>query len=430
MWEVLKLIFTGRNRFASGGLVLMILGGLGVYLHALPRSFWNWFVQQTTMMITVKEDDAAFFWVKEWFLDQEFLTRVRRLDLDTTLRGEHIAMIPAPGRHWFWRGGRLYRVLFRRSEEAKNRVARRAESFTFWTVGRRQSILREFVDDVAASHRKRARDRSCLYLCDGGWDRSIAYTPRWLGSVILPEGARACLLRDVKRFKESRDRYRKLGIPYHRGYLFYGPPGTGKTSLVSALAAEFHMSIYAMNLTAFTDRSLINAMNDIPANSVVLFEDIDCMKAGKARANLNESAHNSSRPAWKRERGDRLGVTLSGLLNVLDGFHAPDGVLFLMTSNQIDTLDAALPRPGRIDYRLFLGPATANQKLELYRRFFPGRSELEAAAFVDLHAAAMTMAEFQGLLLKHEAAPEEIASEPKVKTGITESETVEEAVIR
>jgi chaperone BCS1 len=61
----------------------------------------------------------------------------------------------------------------------------------------------------------------------------------------------------------------------------------------------------------------------------------------------------------KNEVADRLGVTLSGLLNVLDGFHAPETVLFVMTSNQIEDLDAALLRPGRIDYRLYMGAANA-----------------------------------------------------------------------
>ncbi len=36
---------------------------------------------------------------------------------------------------------------------------------------------------------------------------------------------------------------------------------------------------------------------------------------------------------------------------------------------------------------------------ELYRRFFPQRSELEAHAFVDASRSAETMAEFQELLL-------------------------------
>src|SRR5207344_2342667 len=103
-------------------------------------------------------------------------------------------------------------------------------------------------------------------------------------------------------------------------------------------------------------------------------------------------------------REDRNGVTLSGLLNALDGFSAPDNVLFVMTSNQIEALDPALLRPGRIDYRLYLGPASEEQKTELYRRFFPQASMVEAQLFVDCHPEAQTMAEFQGLLLGLEEA--------------------------
>ena len=85
-------------------------------------------------------------------------------------------------------------------------------------------------------------------------------------------------------------------------------------------------------------------------------------------------------------------------LNVLDYFHAPTGVLFVMTTNHVERLDPALLRPGRIDYRLYLGNASIHQKVELYRRFFPDTSEMEAREFVEA-SPAETMAEFQGLLL-------------------------------
>ena len=141
-------------------------------------------------------------------------------------------------------------------------------------------------------------------------------------------------------------------------------------------------------------------MNEVEQNSVILFEDIDCMKSGDARSNTELAAARSG-PAPTKE--DRTGVTLSGLLNALDGFSAPDNVLFIMTSNQIEALDPALLRPGRIDYRLYLGHATEYQKIELYRRFFPQASRFEAELFVESNAAVKTMAEFQGLLLGLEA---------------------------
>jgi len=139
---------------------------------------------------------------------------------------------------------------------------------------------------------------------------------------------------------------------------------------------------------------------DLSENSVILFEDIDCMKAGNRRPDL--PAFKPAKVATATEdantASERSGVTLSGLLNVLDGFHAPSNVVFVMTTNAVDALDPALLRPGRIDYKLYLGEAAESQKADLYRRFFPEASEAEARAFVEAHAVD-TMAEFQGVLL-------------------------------
>jgi chaperone BCS1 len=402
MIEFLKNILSGHNQIASGGLLLMIIGGLGVYMRAVPESLWEWFVCQTTMMITVKDDDAAFVWVKEWFLEQAFLKRIRRVDLDTTLRGEALALIPAPGRHWFWHAGRPFTVQFYRSQETRGRSLKRDESLTFRTIGRSQGFLKRFVDEVVACHEKNLRLQSSLFVYDEYWTRVLGYVPRSLESVILKPGEKNHLIQDVEKFKTSKKRYSDLGVPYHRGYLLHGPPGTGKTSLVSALAQRFGMSIYAINLNEFSDRALIKAINEVPQNSVILFEDIDCMSSGKARVAPGEwpSRKGLRNSEDKDEILGMLGVTLSGLLNVLDGFSAPENVLFVMTTNRFEILDRALLRPGRIDYQLYMGTASEEQKMELYRRFFPSASELDAQEFVETHISAETMAEFQGLLLE------------------------------
>src|SRR5436853_6399185 len=112
------------------------------------------------------------------------------------------------------------------------------------------------------------------------------------------------------------------------------------------------------------------------------------MNSSKARLPSNPSTIDRTQTLDDKENvADRNGVTLSGLLNVLDGFYAPANVLFVMTTNKIEALDPALLRPGRIDYKLLMGNATSSQKLELYRRFFPEVSEREAVAFVESHFA-------------------------------------------
>lgn len=141
-------------------------------------------------------------------------------------------------------------------------------------------------------------------------------------------------------------------------------------------------------------------MNQVPANSVLLFEDIDCMRGSQSRSDEDSDGKKGTvAAATKDNTSSQNGVTLSGLLNVLDGFHAPTGVLFVMTTNHVEKLDPALLRPGRIDYKLYLGKATDRQKVELYRRFFQESSESEAREFVEASRSAETMAEFQGLLL-------------------------------
>jgi len=424
MSEFLKHVWSGQNQFASGGLLLMLVGSVGALARELPGEIWEWLVQQTTMMVTVKDDDSAFAWVKEWFLEQQFLKRVRRVDLDTTLRGAEMALIPAPGRHLFWRDGRPFWVWFYRSEEGKGYRARRVESLAFRTIGRDQAFLKRFVDDVVACHHRKATVASHLHVYEDGWTYVSAYSPRLLDSVILKPGEKEHLIEDLERFRNSRARYRRLGVPYHRGYLLYGPPGTGKTSLVSAVAANFGLSIYVVNLTEFNDRSLKSAMNDVPENSLILFEDIDCMKAGHRRAESKpgqDQRGNSVVAASGEEKAAASnGVTLSGLLNVLDGFHAPENVVYVMTTNKVEALDPALLRPGRIDYRLYMGEAAESQRIELYRRFFPNATEPEAREFAQAHCAE-TMAEFQGLLLALELAwdvPEPVSpSEELVGAG-------------
>src|ERR1019366_9509697 len=213
------------------------------------------------------------------------------------------------------------------------------------TVVRSQEFLRRFVNEVIASHEKTLCLNSSLFVFDEYWTRVQGYVPRLLESVILKGDEKDRLVQDIAKFKASRKRYSDLGVPYHRGYLLYGPPGTGKTSFVSGLSQRFGMSIYLINLNEFNDRTLVKAVNDVPQNSVILFEDIDCMSTGKDQAGSDS----------KDPSAVMMSVTLSGLLNVLDGFSAPENVLFVMTTNHFEVLDPALLRPGRIDYRLYMG---------------------------------------------------------------------------
>jgi len=85
------------------------------------------------------------------------------------------------------------------------------------------------------------------------------------------------------------------------------------------------------------DDGLNRALNDAPANSIILLEDIDGIFAGR------EEVSKESRRRHRRR------VTFAGLLNALDGVRSQEGRILFMTSNHREKLDPALLREGRCD---------------------------------------------------------------------------------
>ena len=75
------------------------------------------------------------------------------------------------------------------------------------------------------------------------------------------------------------------------------------------------MSIYAINLNEFNDRTLAKAVNEVPQNSVILFEDIDCMSSGKARVAAGEWT--SSRNLTGADEKDTISAMMGVTLNLL-----------------------------------------------------------------------------------------------------------------
>lgn len=149
---------------------------------------------------------------------------------------------------------------------------------------------------------------------------------------------------DVDNFQKSEDKYHRLGIKYKRTYLFYGPAGTGKSSLVTAMSNHTRRNILNINISKdMTDATLIKIIAGRPDNCIILFEDIDCLFSDLKR---NDKP---TKDVKTNEKPNENRVTLSCILNILDGAYTPDNVIFILTTNHIDKLDAAIKRDGRTD---------------------------------------------------------------------------------
>jgi len=177
-------------------------------------------------------------------------------------------------------------------------------------------------------------------------------------------------------FTNHPEWYMERGIPHSLGVLLHGLPGAGKTSTIKAIAADTNRHIFNLSLRAFTtqkqmDQLFYNEMvyvqdegtthiYRIPINRrVYVIEDIDC---------LTDVVRD--REFFPREEPTDNRITLSYLLNLLDGVLETPGRILVITTNFPENLDRALVRPGRIDVRIEFGNADRALIAEMVGRFY------------------------------------------------------------
>lgn len=223
------------------------------------------------------------------------------------------------------------------------------------------------------------------------WTTQPSNNKRKVDTIILKNGLKKEIMSDLDLFLHSEDWYNVRDIPYTRGYLFYGPPGTGKTSMIKGLSTYCRRHIHYLVLNDIKDDTeLINLMKDIDYHeTIVVIEDIDCtiesIKSRQTPTDSSTQSPSSSSSITIRQSSvpqcstgtvsesptnDVNKLTLSGLLNVIDGIFNHDGRILIMTTNHPEILDKALIRPGRIDRKFFFENCDKKQIGDLFEMFF------------------------------------------------------------
>ena len=216
----------------------------------------------------------------------------------------------------------------------------------------------------------------------------------------------------MRNFLAEREWYVKRGVPSGRKYLFHGPPGNGKTSIIGAIAGELGLNLYVLNLagTGIDDSGLASLARNVRPKSLLLLEDVDAAvpsrvnvetetKQARVQPSPPIAATTCDEPISEEEKEPK-GITLSGLLNILDGVLTPDGIMVIMTTNRLNVLDPALVRPGRVDLKVEFPFATRKQILQSFTWFYPDRSEQAAQNFADQFTSTVSMATVQQKLME------------------------------
>lgn len=213
-----------------------------------------------------------------------------------------------------------------------------------------------------------------LYFNEGCyWERGGQRKKRRIENLYMSKGIKEDMIKKVKNFK-SKDtiaRYERFGIPHKFVVLLHGLPGTGKTSLVKAVASELNMSISSLTFNDKLDDSGMRIlMKRLVKNTILLIEDMDCLFKDRKK---NDEFKNK--------------LTLSGILNSLDGLSAADHMVVFITTNYKDNLyDEALIRPGRIDHFIEFEYIKKEQIIEMYKVFMENAySEDKMEEFVNTY---------------------------------------------
>ncbi|KAI6157900.1 hypothetical protein BKA82DRAFT_258241 [Pisolithus tinctorius] len=402
------------------GMKLVVLGGTVETARRVSSSAWSHFVNSFFLTAHFSEEDYPYDWLMlwlsrrpEWQRSREFETTTRTStpgfsgsrasdnsfgdeddeDDDNSPPGKvktRVVFQPtADTTHTIYYRGHWLRV--RRSKKTDGSGC---EVLSISVVARNNNILKQLVLQAKKEYEAEAVHRVQIYFADshGSWRWTDSRHKRPMSSIVLNPGVKEMLLSDARDFLKSEKWYADRGIPFRRGYLLHGVPGSGKSSLIHAIAGELMLDIYVVSLSSswISDSTLTTLMGRVPARCVVLLEDLDAaftrsVTRDKSSNGTPESSSNNSDeeqqptvPTSTSRRGrhkDNLSdvntLSLSGLLNALDGVAAAEGRILFATTNHLERLDPALSRPGRMDVWIEFKNASKWQAEALFRNFFP-----------------------------------------------------------
>ena len=391
------LAMTRENQFLAAGLSMYGLAVLTYILRDIPRKVFEFIYSQSITTISVDNSGAALNitrfnsiilfingcsgrnFTRHFKLRSSIFYDVSDIRENDDIEKE---IQLGDGIHFFINQGRLFWV--RRYKLDSNGTEREKAGITIYTFGRNRAALVNLID--AALPVFKEKNHVSLYRpCGSGWDRRCNIVPRSMDSIAAKQELKDELIQSVQEFLDSEAWYIEKGITYKEVHVFHGPTGTGKTSLIRAIATLFKLPIFEVDLSSVSNSSLLSLLDGLPKRCICLIEDFDSSGATKKRAKL-EAVQNDSETKLvdKDNKGDNVSpladlnldmLTISGLLNALDGISGPSGVIYFLSTNSIDNIDPAILRKGRTDWLRYIG-AIGDEEIKNYIRFISPTYEI------------------------------------------------------
>ncbi|GJE98557.1 P-loop containing nucleoside triphosphate hydrolase protein [Phanerochaete sordida] len=379
-------------------LKLLVIGGLIETCRRLCMQSWTAFIESFWITACFEERDVSYTWLLFWLSKQPTWSRARCINVSTRSFGVNSPVVVLPGdeneaagrkicylpsfarTYTLWYQGRYVNVT--RSEVTEGAYHTK-ETLEISIFARDHAVLNSLLMEAKKAYIAAEEHTISIYVSEssGSW-RNVASRPkRPLRSIVLDPGVKDLLLDDARDFLNSKDWYAERGIPFRRGYLLYGAPGSGKTSMIHSLAGELGLDVYVVSLArvGLDDTGLGALLADLPERCIALMEDIDAAFTHGLTRDVDPASPSPSSPDGPSDTRKHSApapaapvsrVTLSGLLNALDGVGAQEGRILYATTNRYGALDPALCRPGRMDLHVEFRLASRYQARELFKCFY------------------------------------------------------------
>ncbi|OAA71710.1 bcs1 [Akanthomyces lecanii RCEF 1005] len=399
-----QLLAWGINGYGPLMLVFGLVAILRSYAYQAQAWFIAYFTTTTSVESTNEMYDMLMAWVSSHGLNEAARSRLARVGV-TWADQRHDSSGPIKKSISLspWEGSFPFRfknhILYYRTETVVTAYSKK-ETISITCIGRSGDILNDLLDQCRLEYLHKNEGSISIFENHGEfWKKRATKEIRPLSTVMLPERHKEALINDVREFvdPETREWYRQKKFAYRRGYLFYGPPGTGKSSLSSAVAGEFGLDIYIVNIPGIDDQTLTRLFNSLPDKCLVLLEDIDA-------AGIKRSA------SVEGQKEPKQSLSLSGLLNELDGVASQEGRLLIMTTNYINLLDDALIREGRIDLKVEFSLANSVTTANLFKFMYEPVVGAKPLTCLQAEVLARCATEFATLVPEFEFSGAQITS--------------------
>lgn len=387
--HVIASELSGGDSMAKGLIVVGIMGGLVALCRNLPQKLYEAIKRKILVSITVSKDTQDFNQTILFALINDFIGSHTKLksfkvfDATNTKQNVNLGFGPNTGKYWFYNQGTLF--FYNRTEAKGNENTNVPEQVTLSWIGSKPEMLFKFINKTEDVFYKNFEERFYRLPSESADYWCAASKITHANELIISDKVKFRLDVALNNFKDNQAWFEKRGLPRKLVIVLYGPPGTGKTSLTRYIADYLRKDICVMTTKSMTNEgfpALVRQSSN--SNGVVSIQDFDVYSAFHKRDEdvLSEGDFNKDKES-KKEREKKNSVnfsslSLSTILNTLQGDIPLSNCVVVMTTNHIEKIDPAVIRSGRVDLMLEVGCLEIAEVQKFYETYYETSEKLPA----------------------------------------------------